>query len=93
MRIFGPKRDENGEWRRLHNEGLHRLYRPPNIFMVIKFRRLRRGGYVATMEEGMSTFKILTGKPRRMRPLGKPRSWWDDNIGIDLKEIGINTRN
>ena len=40
-RIFGPKRDANGEWRRLHNEELHSLYRSPNIVRVIKSRRLR----------------------------------------------------
>ena len=39
--IFGPKRDENGEWRRLHNEELHSLYRSPNIVRVIKSRGLR----------------------------------------------------
>jgi hypothetical protein len=38
--IFGPKRDENGEWRRLHNEKLIGLYRSPNIVIVIKSRRL-----------------------------------------------------
>ena len=44
MRIFGPKRDENGEWRRLHNEELHTLYRSPNIVRVIKSTRLRWQG-------------------------------------------------
>ena len=39
-RMFGPKRDENGEWRRLNNE-LHSLYRSPNIVRVIKSRRLK----------------------------------------------------
>ena len=45
-RIFGPKRDENGEWRRLHNEELKSVYRSPNTVRVIKSRRLRcqKGG-------------------------------------------------
>ena len=61
-RIFGTKRDENEEWRRLHNEELHSLYRSPNIIRVIKYRRLRWAGRVARMEEGRSGFKILKGK-------------------------------
>ena len=55
-RIFGPKRDENGEWRRFHNEELPSLYRSPNIVRVIKSRRLRWAGHVARMEEGRSAF-------------------------------------
>ena len=50
------------------------LYRSPNMFRVIKSRRLRWGGHVARMEEGRSAFKILTGKPIGKRPLGRPRS-------------------
>ena len=65
MSIWKPKRDDNGEWRRLHNEELHSLYRSPNIVRVIKSRRLRWAGHVAKMEEGRSAFKILTGKPTR----------------------------
>ena len=45
------------------------------------------------MEEGRSAFKILTGKPTGKRPLGRPRRRWEDNIIMDLKEIGINTKN
>ena len=45
------------------------------------------------MEEGRSAFKILTGKPTEKRPLGRSRCRWEDNIRIDLKEIGINMRN
>ena len=55
-RIFGPKRDENGEWRRLHNEELHSLYRSHNIIKVNKSRRLRWAGHVARIEEGKSAF-------------------------------------
>ena len=61
-RIFGPKRDENGEWKRLHNEDLHSLYRSPNVVRVVKSRRLRWVGHVARMEESKSAFKMLTGK-------------------------------
>ena len=44
--------DENGEWRRFHNEELHSLYRSHNIVKVIKCRRLRWAGHVGRMEEG-----------------------------------------
>ena len=57
-RIFGPKRAENGEWRKLHNEELHSLYCSPNVVRVIKSRRLRWAGHVARMEEGMGAFKF-----------------------------------
>ena len=50
-RIFRPKMDENGEWRRLHNEELHTLYQSPNIIRVIKSRRLRWSGHVASIEK------------------------------------------
>ena len=81
-RIFGPKRDENGEWRRLHNEELHSLYRSPNIVRVIKSRRFRWAGHVAIMEEGRSAFKIVTGKPTGKRPPRRPRRRWEDNINL-----------
>ena len=42
------------------------------------------------MEEGRSAFKILTGKPTRKRPLGRPRRRWEDNVRMDLEEMGIN---
>ena len=92
-RIFGPTRDENREWRRLHNEELHSLYRSPNIISVIKSRRLRWVSHVARMEDGRSAFKTLTGTHTENIPLGKPRRRWEDNIRMSLKEIGINTMN
>ena len=56
----------------------------------IKFRRLRWAGHVARMEEGRSDFKILTGKLTGKRPLGRSRRRWEDNIRMDIEEIGIN---
>ena len=59
---------------------------------MIKSRRRRWTGLVVRMEKGRSAFKILTGTPAGKRPLGRPRHRWEDNIRIDHKEIGINTR-
>ena len=58
-----------------------------------KSRRLRWAGHVAIMEEGRSSIKILTGTPAGNRPLGRPRRMWLDNIRVNIKEIGNNTRN
>ena len=44
-------------------------------------------------EENRSAFKILTGKPTGKTPLGRPRRRWEENIRMDLKEIGINAGN
>ena len=71
--------------KRLHNEKVHSLYRLLNIARVIKSRRLRWAGHVARMEEGRSAFKILTGKPTRKTPLGRPRCRWEDYIKRTLK--------
>ena len=69
------------------------MYRSPNTVRVIKSRRLRWAGHVARMEEGRSAFKILTGRPIRKRPSGRPRRRWGENIRMALKEIYVNTRN
>ena len=50
-RIFKSKTDENGKWRKLHNEDIRSLYHSPNTLRVIKTRRLRWVGHVARMEE------------------------------------------
>jgi hypothetical protein len=87
--IFGPKRDEvTGEWRRLHNEELNDLYSSLNIIRVIKSRRMRWTGHVARMGEGRGAYRILVGKPEGRRPLGRPRRRWEDNINMDLQEVG-----
>jgi hypothetical protein len=88
-RIFGPKRDElTGDWRKLHNEELHRLYFSPSIIRMIKSRTMRWAGHVARMREKRNTYRILIGKPEGKRPLGRPRSMWVDNIKMDHGEIG-----
>jgi len=88
-RIFGPKRDEvTGEWRKLHKEELNNLYSSPNILRVIKSRRMRWAGHVAHMGEGRGVYRVLVGKPEGRRPLGRPRLRWEDNIRMNLREVG-----
>jgi hypothetical protein len=77
----------------LHNDELHSLYSSPNIVRVIKSRRMRWVGHVARMEEGKGVYRFLDGRPEGKRPLGRPRRRWEDNIKIDLREIGIDGAN
>jgi hypothetical protein len=87
--IFGPNRDEvTGELRKLHNEELNDLYCTPNIVRVIKSRRMRWAGHVARMGEGRGVCRFLVGKPEGRRPLGRPRHRWEDNIEMDIQEVG-----
>jgi hypothetical protein len=88
-RIFGPKREEvKGDWRRLHSEEPNNLYASPNVVRVINSRRMRWAEQVACMGDIRNECNTLIGKPKGKRPLGKPRRRWEDNIRMDLTEIG-----
>jgi hypothetical protein len=72
-RIFGLKREEDGSWRKLHNDEIHSLYSSPNIVRVIKSRRIRWAGHVASMGKGRDVYRVLVGRPEGKRPLARPR--------------------
>jgi hypothetical protein len=78
-KIFGPKSEEDGSWRKLHNDELHSLYSSPNIVRVIKSRRMRWAGHVACMGEGRG--EVFTGFW-----LGGPKA------RDDLGDLGISGR-
>jgi hypothetical protein len=84
---------KDGSWRKLHNDELHNLYSSPNIVRVIKSRRMRWVGHVARMGEGRCVYRVLVGRPEFKRPVGRPRRRWEDNIKMDLREIGIDGAN
>jgi hypothetical protein len=88
-RIFGPKRNEvTEEWRRLHKKDLYALYSSLNIIRVIKSRRLRWAGNVERMGDRRGAYRALVGKPEERRPLERPKRRWEDNIKMDLREVG-----
>jgi hypothetical protein len=89
LKIFGPKREEDGSWRKLHYDELHSLHSSPHTVRVIKSRRMRWSGHVACMGEGRGAYRVLVRRPEGKRPLGRPRCRWEDDIKMDLREIGI----
>jgi len=88
-RIFGPKRDEiTREWRKLHNEELNDLYSSNNIIPEIKSRIMRWAGHVARMGERRGVYRVLEWKSEGKRPLERPKHRREDDIRMDLQEVG-----
>jgi hypothetical protein len=80
-RIFQPKRvDVTGGWRKLHNEELHNLFTSPYI--------IKEEEHVACMGK-MNTYKILVGKPKGKRPLGRLSHNWENNVKMDGRETEL----
>ena len=67
---------------------LNDLYSLPNIVRVVKSRRMRWAGHVARMGEYRGVHRSLVGKREGNRSLGRPRRRWEDNIKMDLQEVG-----
>jgi hypothetical protein len=91
-KIFAAKSNEvTGQWRRMHAK-LYDLYCSPSIIRVVKSRRLKWAGHVASKGESRGAYRVFVGRPRGKRPLGKPRRRWEDNIKMDLIEMGLGAR-
>jgi hypothetical protein len=88
-KIFGSKREVDGSWRKLHNDELNSLYSSPTVVRVIKSRRMRWAGHVARTEDGRGVYRVLVERLEGKKPLGRPRRRWENNIKMDLREIGI----
>jgi hypothetical protein len=89
-KIFGPKREEDGSWRKLHNDEFHSLYSSPNIVRVIKSRGMRWGEHVARMGRGEVFTGFWSGGP-------KGRDHWG-NLGVGVRitlrwTLGIDREN
>jgi len=87
-RIFWSKTDEvTVEWRTLNNEELNDLNSSPNIFGVIKLR-MRWVEHVSRTGMIRCVYRVLVGKPGDKRPLGRLRRKWENNIKMNLQEVG-----
>jgi hypothetical protein len=68
---------------------LNNLYSSPDIIRQVKSRRMRWAGHVARMGEERKVYKVSVRKPEGKRPLGRPRRRWENEIRMDLREIGL----
>ena len=85
-RIRGRNRNEvTGEWIKPHNEKLNDPYSAPNIIRVMKSRRMRWAGHVALWGRGVLHIGFWWGN---LGERDKPRRRWEDNIKVDLLEVG-----
>jgi hypothetical protein len=88
-RILGAVRDEvPGEWRKLRNKELNDLYCSPNIIRVIKSRRMSWARHVVRGGESRGMYMVLVGEPEGKRLFGRRRRRCEDNIEVDLREVG-----
>jgi hypothetical protein len=86
-KIFRPKKAEvTGEYRRLHNRDLYDVYSSTNIIQVIKSRKTRWVGHVVCMKDRRGAYRVLMGRSKGNRPLGRPRHRLE-NIKMDLQEV------
>jgi hypothetical protein len=87
--ILGCNRDEvTGDWRKLQSEEIHNLFTSLNSILAIKLRKIRYAGYAACMRKRRGAYRVLMRKPEGKRQLGRPTHKWEDNIGMDLEDIG-----
>jgi hypothetical protein len=87
--VFGLNRVEViGGWRKLHNGEFHNLYSSPSIIKIMRSRRMRRAGNVARIGKKRSAYRILVGKLRGKRPVGRPRRRLMYNRIMDPTAIG-----
>jgi len=80
MKIFGPTRTDDGYWRIKINQEISYILKGQNIIGFIKKQRLKWLGHVERMAEDNIVQKIKRWKPMSKRPIGRPKTCWEDDV-------------
>ena len=84
-KTFGPTKEDNGNWRIKTNKELDELIKHRNIINYVKAQRLSWFGHINRMPETSTIKKIHKWKPFTRKPVGKPKSRWEEDVRNDLK--------
>ena len=90
-KIFGSTKERDGTWRIKTNDELNELMRHKNIINQIKARRLTWFGHLHRMPQDRMVKKVYKWKPMSIRPQGRPKNRWEDDVRNDVKKL--NTKN
>ena len=88
-KIFGPTRTADGYWRIKTNQEINYILKRQNIIGFIKKQRLNWLGHVERMAEDNIVQKIKRWEPMSKRPIGRPKTGWEDDVLEDIKSINI----
>ena len=78
-KIFGPTKEDNGNWRIKTNKELDELIKHRNIINYVKAQKLIWFGHIIRMPETVIVNKIHKRKPFTRRPVGRPKCRWEDD--------------
>ena len=87
-KIYGPTRSEDGYWRIKTNQEINDILKGQNIIGFIKKQRLNWLGHVECMTEDNIVKKIKRWKPMSKRPIGRPKTCWEDDVLEDVSSTG-----
>ena len=89
-KIFGPTRSDDGYWRRIKtNQEISDILKGQNIIGFIKKQRLNWLGHVERMAEDNNVQKIKRWKPMSKRPIGRPKTRWENGVLEDIRNMNV----
>jgi len=88
-KIFGPNKEDNGNWGIKTKNELDELIKHRNLINYVKAQRLSWFGHINRMPESSIIKKIHKWKPFTRRPVGRPKCRWEDDVRNDLKKMKL----